>query len=163
MFSRRSGSRGFTLIELLVVIAIIAVLIALLLPAVQAAARRPGVPSAPTTSSSSGWRSTTITSRSTRFRRSTCSSGRDRTGWGWDATWAVFLLPNMEQQPMFNSWNFSVNADPNLNGNDPAGLANSTVTFSVLPTFLCPSENQKTRPFNPYAPTNYFGNYGGPR
>ncbi len=30
------------------------------------------------------------------------------------------------------------------------------------PRCICPSDNQKVRPFAPYAPTSYFGNYGGP-
>jgi prepilin-type processing-associated H-X9-DG protein len=66
----------------------------------------------------------------------------------------------MEQQAMYNSWNFSVGGDSNLNGS--GAPVNTTVTFSAIANFLCPSDNQKVRPFNPYAPTNYFGNYGGP-
>ena len=163
MFSRRSGSRGFTLIELLVVIAIIAVLIALLLPAVQAAREAARRAQCTNNLKQLGLAVQNYHQQVNAIPAINMFIGPGAgLGWSWDATWEVFLLPNMEQQPMFNSWNFSVNADPNLNGNDPAGLANSTVTFSVLPTFLCPSENQKTRPFNPYAPTNYFGNYGGP-
>jgi prepilin-type processing-associated H-X9-DG protein len=37
-----------------------------------------------------------------------------------------------------------------------------TVSYNKLATFLCPSDNQKIRADPLLAPTNYFGNYGGP-
>ena len=83
-------------------------------------------------------------------------------GWGWNASWAVFLLPSLEQQPLYNAYNFSLGADaaPYVSGS--GGIANTTVTYSALPTMSCPSDNQKIRPLPPYAPTNYVGNHGGP-
>ncbi len=96
------------------------------------------MPSAPTTSSSSVFRCTIITSNTTVCRPRTCSSGpRIDLGWGWNASWAVFMLPNLEQAPLYNAYNFSVNADSGIN---------TTVTYSAIPTFSCPSDNQKVRP-----------------
>ena len=40
--------------------------------------------------------------------------------------------------------------------------SNTTVGYSLLPTFICPSENVKARPASPWAPFNYAGNVGGP-
>jgi prepilin-type N-terminal cleavage/methylation domain-containing protein/prepilin-type processing-associated H-X9-DG protein len=160
-FSRRSGSRGFTLIELLVVIAIIAVLIALLLPAVQAAREAARRAQCTNNLKQLGLAVQNYHSQTNALPASTMFLGPNKgLGWGWNATWEVFLLPNMEQSPMYNSYNFSVNADPwNATG---AGMANTTVIYTAISSLICPSENQKVRPYTPFAPTSYYGNYGGP-
>jgi prepilin-type processing-associated H-X9-DG protein len=74
-------------------------------------------------------------------------------GWGWNASWAVVMLPNVEQTPLYNSYNFSVNADNNIN---------YTVTYNNIGLFQCPSDPQKIRPNSPWAPINYKANHGGP-
>jgi prepilin-type processing-associated H-X9-DG protein len=65
----------------------------------------------------------------------------------------VSLLPNMEQTPLYNAYNFNRSAD---------GPQNNTVGFTLISTLLCPSDNQKTRPADPWGPSSYHGNHGGP-
>ncbi len=155
---RRIG-RGFTLIELLVVIAIIAVLIALLLPAVQAA--REAARRAQCTNNLKqlglavhNYHSTynTIPAED-MWMGATRGSGAGGGSWGWNASWPVCLLPNIEQSPLYNAYNQDWTPD---------FPQNSTVVYTALTVLLCPSDNQKARPNNPWAPMSYHGNQGGP-
>ena len=74
--------------------------------------------------------------------------------WGWNASWPVCLLPNIEQNPLYNAYNHGM--DP-----DHAPEIDASV-YNAISTLLCPSDNQRTRPNYPWAPMNYHGNYGGP-
>jgi prepilin-type N-terminal cleavage/methylation domain-containing protein/prepilin-type processing-associated H-X9-DG protein len=154
----RYDRRGFTLIELLVVIAIIAVLIALLLPAVQAAREAARRAQCTNNLKQLGLAVHNYISQNNVFPASTMFGGPLVSSWGYCPSWAVVLLPSLEQGPLYNATNFDY---------DMSQLANTTVSYSALPTFLCPSENQKVRPaapvWAPWAPTNYFASNGGPQ
>jgi prepilin-type N-terminal cleavage/methylation domain-containing protein/prepilin-type processing-associated H-X9-DG protein len=158
--SDRSARRqGFTLIELLVVIAIIAVLIALLLPAVQSAREAARRAQCTNNLKQLGLATHNYHSQNNvlpaaeMFLGPGFLPGQNGLGWSWNASWIVVMLPNLEQTPLYNSYNFGVNAD---------NVINSTVTYNLINVLLCPSDPQKARPNNPWAPTNYHANHGGP-
>jgi prepilin-type N-terminal cleavage/methylation domain-containing protein len=125
----RSPKRvGFTLVELLVVIAIIGLLVALLLPAVQAARES--------------------------ARRTTCLNRMKQIGvamhiyhdtyrklpFGWNnhgTAWSAMILPQIEQQPLYDSIVFQETG----NGNWGSG-SNEDAAGQLIPTYRCPSMSQ---------------------
>jgi prepilin-type N-terminal cleavage/methylation domain-containing protein/prepilin-type processing-associated H-X9-DG protein len=140
--------RGFTLIELLVVIAIIAVLIALLLPAVQAAREAARRASCVNNMKQLGLAAMNYHDIVGKFPTGMYLHPvfGPTSGQAWNnASWLVLLLPQMEQQPLFNSVNFSKMFGTNISGGwrwSPlyAGNDNMTVRLTVLNSLICPSD-----------------------
>jgi prepilin-type N-terminal cleavage/methylation domain-containing protein len=158
--------RAFTLVELLVVIAIIGILIALLLPAVQAAreaARR--------TQCVNNLKQIGLAIQNFHdIRQEVCplylSAARTCTGTPkacWQpgtftnhVTWAVLLLPFMEQTNVYETWNIggpvkagSVTANPPTGQVAPTG---GQLPFNVsVGTYFCPS--RRTPPQSTVAAT----------
>ncbi|WP_145454523.1 DUF1559 domain-containing protein [Gimesia panareensis] len=147
MMKSRKGApkRGFTLIELLVVIAIIAILIALLLPAVQQAREAARRSTCKNNLKQIGIAIHNYADTHTVFPLGyvrNASSGVDY-GWGW----STFLLPFVDQAPLYNV----------LNPNGQLLLPNASTTYSgqnalqtAIPVYRCPSSivpvinNQRT-------------------
>ena len=140
----RRRRRGFTLIELLVVIAIIAVLIALLLPAVQAAREAARRAQCINNMKQLGIAAHTYVSSEGSFPSCIYLHPTYSLGQAWNnASWLVLILPQMEQQPLWNSVNFTKMWGTNIRtrwGLQYYGQDNSTVRMTVLKGLICPSD-----------------------
>lgn len=131
--SRRSRS-AFTLIELLVVIAIIAILIALLLPAVQQAREAARRSTCKNNMKQFGLALHNYHDTHKTFPPG-CSTQQDsNTGFNW--AWSVYLLPFLDQGPLYNSLNPGTNQVTDATGT-AALLADMK---KPLPAFRCPSD-----------------------
>lgn len=141
--------KGFTLIELLVVIAIIAILIALLLPAVQQAREAARRSTCKNNVKQIGLALHNYHETYNTFPAAWFRNGSAEPGWGW----GVAILPAMDQKPLFDQLNTSVNPIP------VAGNAN---TQTVLPAYRCPSDTGPAINANRgnHGTSNYMGVFG---
>jgi prepilin-type N-terminal cleavage/methylation domain-containing protein len=147
-----SPSRGFSLSELLVVIAIIATLIAILLPAVQSAREAARRSTCKNNLKQIGIAMHAYHEVKKMFPYATLSEGNNQSNYGW----ATFLLPYLDQAPLYDQLDF--------NRHRPVDLTNAQVAAAIgtpLEVFICP-----TAPLDPrYNGSNkgrndYFGNNG---
>lgn len=120
----RSRQSGFTLVELLVVIAIIGILIALLLPAVQAAreaARR--------SQCSNQMKQLALALHNYHDTFRVFPAGGRHGSNTNQLSWAVGILPYIEQSPLYTKFDFKIN-----------GYGNHLYhALNRIDTFLCPS------------------------
>src|SRR5262245_64386236 len=119
---------GFTLVELLVVIAIIGVLVALLLPAVQSAREAARRTSCSNNAKQLGLGAHNFIDIKGFVPPSRLANDSADANTNW-VTWAVIMLPFIEQQNYFNQWDETKAYEVH-----PAN-----VTKVGFPAYFCPS------------------------
>jgi prepilin-type N-terminal cleavage/methylation domain-containing protein/prepilin-type processing-associated H-X9-DG protein len=129
---RPAKRRGFTLVELLVVIAIIAVLIGLLLPAVQKVREAANRMACANNLKQLGQALHNFHDQHQKFPPGQVQGPYPEAGVTNTANhgWAPFILPFIEQQPLYNQYHWEVNT---------TDVSNRPVASTQLKIFQCPS------------------------
>lgn len=155
---------GFTLIELLVVIAVISLIMSMLLPAVQKAREAARRLQCSNNLKQLGLALHNYHDAFQKFPPGYLSNGVTEmqptdaeTGTGF--SWMTMLLPMVEQDTVYDDFDFSLAA------NDPANTDNQ---HHIIATLLCPSDNEMEKKFImmdgsneiEVGATNYVGVYG---
>jgi len=157
----RSNRRGFTLIELLVVIAIIAILIGLLLPAVQKVRDAAARMSCQNNMKQLGL---ALHSFHDANNRMPPGGGDDTSPFGnggssWGSSWKVYILPYIEQNNLFQRWQFNGSSGwqnvNNLNLVSNITIKTYRCPASPLPDFTPGSTTNVTNSIQMY--TTYVG------
>jgi len=150
MVSRVGSVRrlAFTLVELLVVIAIIGVLVALLLPAVQMARE-----SARRTQCGNHLKQLGLAAQNFSDVRGTLPPTRvsnDNTDANQNfLTWAVLLMPYVEQQNYYSQWDLTMAYE----------LHNVQVTKQAVPVYFCPSRRRPTAAYSNDTPAGGLSDF----
>lgn len=153
------GRRGFTLVELLVVIAIIGVLIGLLLPAVQAAREAARRASCTNNLRQIGLGLHNYHQAMGCFppggieHRATINpkTGKPYGAAGRQLAWSLFLLPYVEQQPLYEEIDTGKPFD---------APENAEAAKTILAFYICPSATNQRELRQGRGPCDYGGIYG---
>jgi prepilin-type N-terminal cleavage/methylation domain-containing protein len=138
ILSRFRSARGFTLIELLVVIAVIAVLIGLLLPAVQKVREAASRMSCTNNLKQLGIAMHNHHDAVGKFPYARSGGGQNRH------TWAVLLLPYIEQDNVFKSYQTPIAGVSQTDGMNNHTSTHATIVAArqaSVKTLLCPTRH----------------------
>lgn len=144
-------SLGFSLVELLVAVTLISILLGLLLPAIQATREAARKTECQNHLHEIGIALLAYHNDLQAFPTGCVEWRSPANPTQRQLAWSAFLLPYLDEQPLFDSLDLSTSFD---------SPTNSSAASRVIPVFICPTGSRGTQLESGRGPCDYGGIYG---